>query len=921
MCPGILDQDGLSNPKSEIRIPQSSSLCEMPADPYHSGVGADDEGPSLTMNTKPATVAAVAAVLWTATLCCAQGSAPALGSAPTAATSPAASASATAPGARVDALADPRIPGPRSPVPEATPARVDALGDPLPPGAIARLGTVRLRDTSESLVVAFCPDGATFATGHDDGGICIWQRSTGRLIHRLEGHTKPVTGLLYANRGVLVSGAGDNSLRWWDANGGTAIGVVDEPAGVSAMAMGSTGRSILVAAGRTLQVFESATAARVDELRLDKAVGTTLVAIPGDNRVLVGTTDGNIRMINIPTRSDVGMIPLETHSQTVVAVAPDGRTMAWAEAGGKIRLADVATGGEHKSLIGSLDTVTCLVFSPSGRLLASRGGDGKVRLWNVQAARQLWQADSCGSTRNSLAFSPDGNALAVARADHAVDLLDAATGKPVFDLPGHTDSISALAPSPDGRTLVSVMSEYHSVTSEAHYEIRAWDMGSLRQVWRVPNRGPSGPRDIVWRPDGKVFACSVYERLSRLCDAADGHDLATMPKGELGRPLAFAPDSNTLFFVRHNLEEVAAWSPSMQAVGSFARIRGERYIIYSLALSPDGQLLAVGGGSGAGYSKVDLLDPNGNVACTLSGPEGGYADLRFDPAGARLFGDGPKDEITCWDISRQAGGLSGRVAYAIPVDRVVYDLDVSPDGCLLLTAGGDGNQLCLWEAATGEPVFSWSPHRHGANAARFLPRGRRFCSGSNDTQILIWSLDEMFGPPVAPATPEAREQCWKALAEGPASGALRARLALAEGGEETALFIRQHIKLPPAPDAAKIRQLIAQLDSDAFAAREEAGKELIKIGRDAVPFLLDANQSATSVEAKARMAALLKEMEKPAPLSGEMKRTLRAIAVLEAVGTDTAKRVLESIAIVPGDSPAGRAARAALLRLGAKTAP
>src|SRR5688572_29342896 len=62
--------------------------------------------------------------------------------------------------------------------------RVDTYGDPLPDGAIARLGTIRLRHCETVSFVRFAPDGKRLFSRGRDNAICIWDVATGREIRR-----------------------------------------------------------------------------------------------------------------------------------------------------------------------------------------------------------------------------------------------------------------------------------------------------------------------------------------------------------------------------------------------------------------------------------------------------------------------------------------------------------------------------------------------------------------------------------------------------------------------------------------------------------------------------------------------------------------------------------------------------------------
>jgi WD40 repeat protein len=62
------------------------------------------------------------------------------------------------------------------------PAKLDRLGDPLPQGALARLGTTRLRHKGSVLALAFSADSSVLATTGMDDTVCVWQVSSGKKL-------------------------------------------------------------------------------------------------------------------------------------------------------------------------------------------------------------------------------------------------------------------------------------------------------------------------------------------------------------------------------------------------------------------------------------------------------------------------------------------------------------------------------------------------------------------------------------------------------------------------------------------------------------------------------------------------------------------------------------------------------------------
>src|SRR6266851_593977 len=95
-----------------------------------------------------------------------------------------------------------------------TPVRSDAYGDPLPPGAIARLGTIRLRHGGQIGSVAFSPDGKILASGAADNLVKFWDPDTGKEMAVLKGHTHTVWSVAFSPDGkTLATGSADKTIK------------------------------------------------------------------------------------------------------------------------------------------------------------------------------------------------------------------------------------------------------------------------------------------------------------------------------------------------------------------------------------------------------------------------------------------------------------------------------------------------------------------------------------------------------------------------------------------------------------------------------------------------------------------------------------------------------------------------------------
>jgi hypothetical protein len=101
-------------------------------------------------------------------------------------------------------------------------------------------------------------------------------------------------------------------------------------------------------------------------------------------------------------------------------------------------------------------------------------------------------------------------------------------------------------------------------------------------------------------------------------------------------------------------------------------------------------------------------------------------------------------------------------------------------------------------------------------------------------------------------------------------------------------------------------------DRDDLATRESAKKQLSELADLAEPALRAALHDKLSLEKRRRVEDLLKRLD--ASVSPELLRGVRAVEVLESLGTPEARQVLQTLAKGAAESRLTREANAALKR-------
>jgi WD40 repeat protein len=553
------------------------------------------------------------------------------------------------------------------------------------------------------------------------------------------------------------------------------------------------------------------------------------------------------------------------------AFSADGKSVATAGMGSHVRVWDATTGRLRVALPsypgGSRPDALCtLAFSADGRRVASVGDGAAVHVWDVASGEAARLPQGHHAAVGALAYAPDGQTLASASDDHTVRLWDAATGRVQRLLKGHGEAVRALAYAPDGRTLAS---------GDAGGALRLWDVATgteLRMIQAVPRTAGFyyGICPLAFTPDGKRLVAWGDDNRLRVWELITGQEV-------LGRPLVLS-----------GVSPVATKRPGGPPP------EGAR--VQALRLSPDGQTAAVAvGGS------LYLVDVGtGQELFKLPG-HGGPASLAFSPDGRTLAWGGWDKCVRLWDVA------TGQELLRVEGPDFVNAVAVAPDGRTVAAAMGWTNgEVCLLDAHTGQALLRLRGHASYAGALAFSPDGKTLASGQRDTTALVWDLApglRRLGTPTPALSQHELQSCWTQLADVDARKARAAVEALAAAPGAAVPFLKDRLRPVERAQPEQIQRLIAQLDSEPFAARDAATKELAALGVEAESALRRALRDNPSAESRRRIEALLEGPPRRTAPAGDLLRRLRAIGVLEQIGSPESARILRDLA---GGAPSAR---------------
>ncbi|MFB7837477.1 toll/interleukin-1 receptor domain-containing protein [Streptomyces sp. NPDC056056] len=291
-----------------------------------------------------------------------------------------------------------------------------------------------------------------------------------------------------------------------------------------------------------------------------------------------------------------------------------------------------------------------IALGARGRLMAAAGSSGTVTLWDRgPAGRLLARADATGPEPYGFGLAARGDAVAVLTSRGTVRLLRRSDGRLLRTVRPGADAYR-VALSLDGALLA--VAEARGVEWERNAQVEVFETASGRRVALLAGQGMPSPRVVP-------------------------------------AALLFSPDGRRLYLGEENGRSVYTWHTDSWRPGHRFGPDMDVGIVEAVAVSPDGSLLAVGGGQ----RKVQVWDTA--TGKRVGGRVGRSVTVAFTPDGLLLLGGvgAGNPAVVLWEPRTR------RVVRAAPDsgERTV-GVAVAPDGRTVATVTGD-RRLLLWDMA------------------------------------------------------------------------------------------------------------------------------------------------------------------------------------------------------------------------------
>jgi WD40 repeat protein len=627
--------------------------------------------------------------------------------------------------------------------------------------------------------IAVSGDDKWLAAAAADNSIKLYSLADGQPGKILAGHSAAISGLAFSpDHGKLYSTSHDKTIRVWNLADGAAAGQIEAPAAVTGVAVTPDGTKLVVscADNRLRVVTLPAGAPPAFERELTGHGGpVSAVAIvpPQGARALSGSDDGTVRLWDLASGKEVASL---NHGGPVTAVAvnADGTRYASASANHTAKIWESKENKQVAEMKGDLRanrvvaTLTADDAEAKGVVTATTNAipaADKVLAEKTEAQKKVAEAKAAAEkTAAEMAEKVKAPQAAFDAAKKAADDKkdDEALKKAAADAEKALKDAQAAAKKADDEKAAAIKNLEQAdravadanavlVKAKADHEAAVARQKAVETALSAAKTQATAKekpfRAIRFSRDGKELAVTGDEPSISTFDGASGAPLGILD-GHAGPVLALAYGPGRSLVSGSADQTAKVWN--LNPAWTLAAVLGPKkeapldlydssFVsrVLAVAFSPDGALLATGGGDPSRSGELTIWDvANRTLVRNL---ENAHSDtvfgVEFSRDGRSLLSGAADKFVKIHDVAtgKFVKSFEGHTNHVLDVTWRHGDKQIA-------SAGAD-NVIKVWTVETGEQARTIGGYAKQVTSIEYVGRGPHLISCGGDKTVRLHSAD------------------------------------------------------------------------------------------------------------------------------------------------------------------------------------
>ncbi|NEZ55198.1 hypothetical protein [Adonisia turfae] len=475
----------------------------------------------------------------------------------------------------------------------------------------------------------------------------------------------------------------------------------------------------------------------------------SVIFSPDGTQLLSSSEDGTVKLWNM---QGTELATIETSPERIPVLnanfSQDGQLIVTASKNGAVKVWDTQGQLIEQSLTHHQAAVNNVSFSPNNnRYIATASDDNTAQIWDLESNKSI--VLNHNAPVKDVRFNPDGTILVTASTDGKARLWDI-DGKQLQMLLDPSDSSSS---SPLHGASFDPMGEFIATTAEDG-EVKIWELEnrSILQSFRAHSQPILG---LSFSPDGTFLATTSADRTTRVWNFKTGRRIDEL-KGHSQEIFSvnFNPRQSHILATASADGSIRTWNMSNKEIAVLQHEDNTSF--RSIQFSNSGEHLAAGALDGSLYL-WKFQDPN-----PISIEQGFTVDsadrfelrdqspiysLRFSQDEKLIAASSEDGTIVIFDLPTKAIKEEILVNPELgdkhnPDDKIVWDVDFSPDSQYIATASNANGKLKIWDL-NGNLIQQEQMNDADAPllAIRYSHDGRYIAAGGADGQITILDIE------------------------------------------------------------------------------------------------------------------------------------------------------------------------------------